>query len=256
MMTLMAHAQQQEAAPSTFTPQKGDFTVAATLEYNSYASVTALSGLLTDYEAAALPTSWADKKLMVGLEGGWFVNDLWKLNLGGGLSFTNNPGYPAVTGTIDSSSQATKDAATGSASAAEANMGEIPNYRAVANAQRFDYRLFTGVDRYFKIAKTPNLMPYVGARVGFVYSMNEMRYDEYETMGSSVAEGFNLQGALVAGADYFVAPGMYVGAQVSALSCIYNLTSYRPQEGLASLQADSFTYGVLAAPTIKIGFKF
>ncbi|MFK1746574.1 BT1926 family outer membrane beta-barrel protein, partial [Bacteroides fragilis] len=78
------------------TPKKGDFTVAATVGYNSYTNVTAPSGLLTDYEVRALSTNWADKKLMVGFEGGWFFKDQWKLNLGGGVSFTNNPGYPAV----------------------------------------------------------------------------------------------------------------------------------------------------------------
>jgi hypothetical protein len=86
--------------------------------------------------------------------------------------------------------------------------------------------------------------------------MNEMRYDEYETMGSSVAEGFNLQGGVVAGADYFVMPAMYVGVQVSLVGYTYNKTSYRPQEGLASLGADSHNIAVLAAPTLKVGFKF
>ena len=124
------------------TPKKGDFTVAATVGYNSYTSVTAPSGLLTDYEVRALSTNWADKKLMVGFEGGWFFKDQWKLNLGGGVSFTNNPGYPAVPGTIDDSNKN---------NSADENMGEIPNYRAVADAQSFAYNVSAGVDRYFNL---------------------------------------------------------------------------------------------------------
>ena len=100
IMCLAVNAQEKSCSKD-FTPKKGDFTIAATVGYNSYASVTAQSGLLTNYEAAALSTNWSDKKLMVGFEGGWFFKDLWKLNLGVGLNFTNNPGYSAVPGTIE-----------------------------------------------------------------------------------------------------------------------------------------------------------
>lgn len=246
MMCLAANAQEKSCCKD-LTPKKGDFTIAATVGYNSYASVTALSGLMTDYEAAALSTNWSDKKLMVGIEGGWFFKDLWKLNLGGGLNFTNNPGYSAVPGTIDD---------TNRGNSAEDNMGEIPNYRAVANAQSFSYNVFAGVDRYLKLKKVPNLMPYFGVRVGFAYGLNEMKYDEYETMGKSTAETFNLRGALTAGIDYFVLPAMYVGVQVDPFTYTYNMTTYKPQEGLGNLSADSHNFSVLAAPTIKIGFKF
>ena len=103
MLCLAVNAQ---SSSKDNTPKKGDFTVAATVGYNSYTNVTAPSGLLTDYEVRALSTNWADKKLMVGFEGGWFFKDQWKLNLGGGVSFTNNPGYPAVPGTIDENTEA------------------------------------------------------------------------------------------------------------------------------------------------------
>ncbi|MCE8577492.1 hypothetical protein K0E76_22615, partial [Bacteroides fragilis] len=114
-------------------------------------------------------------------EGGWFFKDQWKLNLGGGVSFTNNPGYPAVPGTIDENT--------------EIGDGSIPNYRAVADAQSFAYNVSAGVDRYFNIKRVPNLMWYTGVRVGFAYGENEMKYDEETSMGKSVAESWNLRGA-------------------------------------------------------------
>ncbi|CAL9785060.1 hypothetical protein BACFRA24663_09895 [Bacteroides fragilis] len=73
--------------------------------------------------------------------------------MGGGVSFTNNPGYPAVPGTIDDSNKN---------NSADENMGEIPNYRAVADAQSFAYNVSAGVDRYFNIKRVPNLMWYTG----------------------------------------------------------------------------------------------
>ena len=74
MMCLTVAAQESDN-----TPQKGDFTVAATVGYNSFTNVSALPGNLTDYEASAISNLWSDKKLMVGFEGGWFVGDKWKL---------------------------------------------------------------------------------------------------------------------------------------------------------------------------------
>lgn len=241
MMCLALHAQDGK---KDYTPKKGDFTLAATVGYNSYASVSALPGTLANYEAAALSTNWTDKQLMVGFEAGWFFNDLWKLNLGGGLNFTNNPGYSAVPGTMDENASA------------EENMGEIPSYRAVANAQTFSYNVFAGVDRYFKIKNVPNLTWYTGLRVGMAYAQNQMKYDEYESMGRSVGESWNLRGAITLGVDYFVLPAMYVGAQIDPFAYTYNMTTYKPQEGLSNLDADSHNYSFLAAPTVKIGFKF
>lgn len=224
-------------------PQKGDFTVAATLGYNSYTSINALSGTLGSYEATAIATNWADKKIMVGFEGGWFVSDAWKLTLGGGLNFTKNPGYTGVPGTWDSGS-------------AEDNMGNIPDYRAIADASSFSYNVFAGADRYFAVSKVSNLFWYAGGRVGMAYAQNQMKYDEPESMGKSVAETWNLRVAGTMGIDYFVLPSMFVGVQIDPVCYTYNMTTYKPQEGLSNLDADSHSFSFLAAPTIKIGFKF
>ena len=51
MMCLTAQAQH---SGKDYTPRKGDFTLAATVGYNSYASVTAQPGTLATYEGAAL----------------------------------------------------------------------------------------------------------------------------------------------------------------------------------------------------------
>ena len=223
-------------------PKKGDFTVSATIGYNSYTSIAAPSGLLANYELQALSTNWAEKKLMVGLEGGWFFNNIWKLNLGGGLSFTKNPGYSEKPGTVG------PNFIPGD--------GSIPNYRAVGDGYFFNYNIYTGVDRYFKFKGLPeNLYFYAGGRLGAAYGLNQVFYDEFETLGKSSAETLNLRVSGTCGLDYYIS-AMYIGIQVDALSYTYNLTSYKPQEGLSNLSADRHNVGFLAAPTIKIGFKF
>lgn len=240
MVCLAVSAQQKK----DYTPKAGDFTVAATLGYNSYASITALPGTLTSYEAAALSTNWTDKKLMVGFEAGWFFKDLWKLNVGGGFNFTHNPGYTGVPGTMDESLSA------------EDNMGEIPTYRAVASAQSYAYNVSVGVDRYFPVKAVRNLMWYTGLRVGCSYAQNQQKYDEEVSMGKSVAETWNLRASATIGVDYYVLPALYVGAQIDPFSYTYNMTAYKPQEGLSTLDANSHNYSLLAAPTLKVGFKF
>ncbi len=231
------------AAQDDNTPVKGDFTVAATVGYNSYTNVNALPGNLTDYEAIAPNSLWNQKKLMVGFEAGYFVSDKWKLNLGGGLNFNHHPGYPDVPGTIDD--------ITG-----DDTLGEIPNYRAVVSQYSCTWNAYTGVDRYFSISGISNLMWYTGVRVGMAYALNEQKYDEWTSMGKSVGETWSLRGSLTIGFDYYVLPAMFVGFSVDPFAYAYNMTTHKPQEGLKSLEADSHDYSILAAPTLKIGFKF
>ena len=237
MMCLAASAQKKECT----APQKGDFTVAATVSYNSYTSLSAPAGNLTDYNLQAVSTNWNDKQLMVGIEGGWFFSDLWKLTLGGGLSITQNPGYAPVPGTIDETT--------------EPGDGSIPNYGAVASQSDIQFNVFTGVDRYFK-TKVCGLMPYVGARVGYAYGRNSAVADDETWMGKSIGESFNVRGAITAGVDYFLTNAFFVGVQVDPFAYTYNKSTYKPQAGLGNLSANSNNFSVLAAPTLKVGFKF
>ena len=233
MMCLAVNAQDNE-------PKKGDFTVAATVSYNNYTMMSAPAGNLTDYSLQAVSTNWTDKQLMVGIEGGWFFSDLWKLTLGGGLSITSNPGYDGLAGTVDDSYVP--------------GDGSIPNYKAVSNESAIQFNVFTGVDRYFK-TKISGLMPYVGLRVGYAYGRNSAYGDE-TWMGKSMAESFNIRGAATMGIDYFLTEAFFVGAQVDPFAYTYNRTTVIPQEGLGNLKADSNNFSVLAAPTLKVGFKF
>lgn len=224
-------------------PKKGDWTVSATVGYNSFVGNNAPTVTTSEmYEIAALSTDWFENKLMVGVEGSWFFSDKWSCRLGGGLGFTNNPGYSEVTGTFDENDS---DPA-----------GNIPTYRAVADGQTFKYNVYTGVDRHIQHKNLQNLYFHVGVHAGFAYGLNQILYDEEKSMGKSIGEAFNLRGAVNAGVSYYVLPGMFLGVDVNAFQYTYNMTTIKPQAGLANLSADSHNFGFLAAPTLKIGFKF
>lgn len=243
MIGLTVNAQESKV---DFTPKKGDVTLAFTLGYNSYASVEAAPLFQSFYFTEAQSTNWSDKKLMVGFEAGWFVADLWKLSLGGGLNFTNNPGHPGVPGTID---------AVNGDYDVYGMMGELPNLVAVADAQSFSYNVALGLDRYFKLNNVTNLMPYLGVRGGYAYGQNQKAYDEPYAMDKSVAETFNIRGAVAFGLDYYILPGFYLGAQIEPFAYTYNRTSQRVQDGMETMRANSHNFSFMAAPTIKLGLK-
>jgi outer membrane protein W len=229
------------AASAQDAPKKGDFTVAATAGYNSYTSVTTSSSNSSGYSPYSAYQNWNDKQMMVGIEGGWFFLDMWKLTLGGCMSITTNPGYAGIQG-------------TGSGA------GDIPTYYAVDDQRRVQYNVYTGVDRYFDILNVKGLMPYAGVRLGFAYgshSINSMNdFEGSYTMGQSVAESFNYRAALTVGLDYFINEAVFIGIQADPFAYTRNRTAMIPQEGLSNTKATANNFGILAAPTIKFGFKF
>ena len=235
--TVSAHAQQDN------TPKKGDVTLGATVGYNNYVTASAKAGNLTNYSASAFSPNWNNKQLMVGIEGGWFVHDFWKLSVAGGFNSSTKPGYAAVEGTIDSGSY-------------ENNIGEIPTYNSINAESSLAYTAAVGVDRYFKVRNVKNLMWYTGLRVGFAYAHNQVQSDDWQMLGRSVAETWNLRAGITFGVDYYVLPSMFVGVSVDPFTYTYGMTSYRPQEGLGRLSADTHDFSAFAAPTIRVGFKF
>lgn len=227
VLSLQANAQDKPAA--------GEITLAATVGYNSYIEARALPGNSTSYQTEALSTTWSDKKLLTGVEAGYFVTEAIKVSLGGGFNFTHKPGYAEVPGTT-----------TGTP-------GDLPSYRAVADAQNITYAITLAADYYMNIN---GLNLFAGFHAGGSYVQDAHKYDEASSMGKSIAECWSARAAVAGGADYFFSKNFFVGMSVDVLSYNYGMASYKPQEGIKPLQADSHSIGFLSAPTIKVGFKF
>lgn len=232
-LTLLATAQN--------APAKNDLTIAATLGYNSFATVEAQNGLLKEYSAVAPNTNWASKKLMTGIEFGWFATPGFKITLGGGVNYSENPGYDEIPGTVSSDS--------------EDSFGEIPTYRSIDQSRTLCYDGRLALDFYLKTS-IESLKLILGAHGGFAHCIDEKKFLEANALGKSLAEAYTIKGGAAFGAEYFIARGFYVGAQVDFGSFTYGKVSYRPQEGLSSLKADNYNFSFLSAPTIKVGFKF
>ena len=121
----------------------------------------------------------------------------------------------------------------------KAEIDEV-EYRSRVESHLVDYSYFIvdDFDGYF-IARAKAIMKAIEA-----------------AMGKSIAETWNLRGSVAMGIDYYVLPSLYIGAQIDALAYSYNMTTYKPQEGLSNLDADSHSISALAAPTLKVGIKF
>ena len=214
-------------------PQKGDFTLALTLGVNNSTMKNADGSNGSYYQVSSLSTNWNDKGLAVGIEGGWFFADLWKASLGGGMNITKKPGMAGIPGYDQ----------------------YLPTYATIADESLLQFTVQAGVDRYLK-TKVNGLMPYGGVRLGYAYGRNAKFWDDADYMGKSYGESFNLRGALTIGVDYFLNETIFIGAQVDPFAYTYNRTLIKPQEGLENWAANSHNFGILAAPTFKVGFKF
>jgi len=217
------------------------FSAAVTAGANGYAGVAALDGRAASHEMQALSVDWMDKMPAFGAEISLLFCDKWKLDLGGTFNFSYNPGYLGV---------------PGSAYGGNYQLGDVPDYRAVAADQKVSYLAYLGCSYYFRVDKVPALRPYLGIRFTGAYANNLQKYDEEESMGISTAETFSLGASFVGGIDYYLASNFYVGASLDLARYVYGVTDYRPQDGLPLLAGDTHCIGAFGAPRIKIGFLF
>ena len=215
-------------------------SVALTAGSNSYLSVSALPGMLTSYETQAMSAGWTDKALAFGVEGSLIFCDRWKLDVGGAFSYYNNPGQAMVPGTMGKTYE----------------MGEIPTYEAVEAKINLNWLARMAFSYYYRIPAVPNLRPYTGLTFQGGYASDLSAYNDYRTMGNSVAETYTVSGGILTGVDYYFSRNFFVGASVEPFRYSYGVVAYRPQEGLSLLAADTHFFGVFAAPQLKIGFLF
>jgi len=247
VITLTVFTGAQGATPvRDNTPQAGDFTAGISLGSNNYTNVNALDPDLNNYSQKAITNAWNESQLMLGLEIGYFISDNWKLNIGGGYNFDNNPGYEGIKGTIDK---------TGDYSLSD---GSIPDYNLVPEQSNMNFLVTVGANRYFHLQNTPNLLWYTGINAMYAYGQDRYKAqgEEVTNDGRSVAETWTLGAAAVLGAEYHFTKGIYVGAQVDVASYRYSLTTAVPQPGVKGLQADAHSVGAIASPTLTVGFCF
>lgn len=192
-----------------------------------------------------------DASNMIGVEGRYFLKENIALKLSGGVIVRDTPSRM----NIESFSNFSTDN----------NQVLIPNYAAVKSDEQVDININVGGEYHFD-SRFKRVSPYLGFTVPFYYARRSM-YDPSIVTGSDgtpvivdignrhlevVATGAQA----VAGLDFHLLEGFYIGVETKPVSYIYSYSTKSPAPGLEQLEADSHTFSFLAQNFLKLGFKF
>jgi hypothetical protein len=245
-----------------FGPVKGDFSGAVLFGRGSFLSsgldvpsapftsgnwnVSGSAPYLNSVEAGS-----NDVTNMLGVEGRYFFTDKIALKISGGAILRSTPGHVNIPGYVNSNVP---------------NAAWIPDYDAVIQSNRADYNLNIGGEWVFPSKKFDRVFPYVGANIPLFYGRRTLYDPTFTTddagnialvdIGLRHTEifGFGLQA--VAGLDYYLAKGLYLGCEFKPVSYVYAFNKKIPAPGLEPLEADTHTWAFFSQIYLKLGFRF
>ncbi len=227
------------------------------------------SGYLNDYLNIS---GFNDNSLVniIGLQAKYFFTDCWDLNFSLGYNINITPKKDFIEGDMDVEDMV------------------IPAQKYI-NAQATNHwYVNVGTDRYFK-TRNARIHPYVGATVGFQMAriettepytgkfvndpdlgesagntggeVNEDTNDDtlieqqvYLAAGK-VGQMFALKGALVAGIEYSLTPGLILGFEMQPVAYRYDLIRIAPQ-GFDTYSVGHHNIKLFDVPMLKLGFRF
>jgi len=188
---------------------------------------------------------------MLGVEGRYFFTDRVALKVSGGAILRSTPPRINIPSSIDPDSP---------------NATWLPAYEAVKQSNTVDINFNVGADYFFPSEKFTKVFPYVGANVPYFYGRRS-EYDPTITedyngdlvladIGLRHVEviGFGLQS--VAGMDYYLADGMFIGFEFKPISYIYTYARKLPAPGLEALESNAHTWALFNQIYFKLGFCF
>ena len=192
-----------------------------------------------------------DASNMIGVEGRYFITNNIALKLSGGAIIRDTPSRMNIESASDFSG--------------DNNQILIPNYAAVKSDEQVDINLNIGAEYHFE-SRFNRVSPYVGFTVPFYYARRSM-YDPSIISGASGQpvivdignrhlEVIGTGAQLVAGLDFYLLEGFYIGIETKPASYIYSYSGNSPGLGLEQLEADSHTSSFLAQNFLKLGFRF
>ena len=230
-----------EEQPAVVSPLKNKVSLAATRVYNNQLSASIVSPNKDKVDHYA-PIAEGKNEAFLGLEAGWYVSNTWRLNLSAGFSFYKNPTYVKKEGVPSPGGQLPPT---------------VPEYSTIAEQHNLGFAVNVGGDRFFHTEYLPNLVWYVGPRVGFSYVGSGYNKDEAFNYGPSQSESYRFRIAAAAGADYYLIPEkLFVGVQVDPLSYTYGVYTVKPRPSLGARSADVHGFHFLGGPNYNVDFSF
>ncbi|MFD0976373.1 BT1926 family outer membrane beta-barrel protein [Salinimicrobium gaetbulicola] len=259
-LTSFGQTTTEDDVTDKYTPQQGDFSFAVLFGRGNFFS----SNLVAPPSPAGewtIPGNapYADfvsandnsASNMVGVEGRYFLTEKIALKLSGGAILRDTPSRINIESGTDFSE--------------EDNQVWIPNYASVNSDEQVDININLGGEYHFD-SRFDRISPYAGLTIPFYYARRSM-YDPSITtspngepviadIGNRHLEVVGTGAQLVAGLDFHLLEGFYIGAETKPVSYIYSYSQKSPGPGLEHLEADSHTFSFLAQNFLKLGFKF
>ena len=207
---------------------------------------------------------------IVGLQAKYFLTDCWDINLSLGFNINITPKKDFIEGDTGIDDMV------------------IPDQKYINAQATNNWYVNIGTDRYFK-TRNARIHPYVGATVGFQMAriettepytgkfvndpdlgestgntggeVNEDTNDDtlieqqvYLAAGK-VGQMFALKGALVAGIEYSLTPGLILGFEMQPVAYRYDLIRIAPQ-GFDTYSVGHHNIKLFDVPMLKLGFRF
>ena len=141
----------------------------------------------------------------------------------------------------------------------------IPNYAAVKENNQVDLNLNIGGEYHFD-SRFERVSPYGGLTVPFYYARRSMYNPSITSaldgtpqvadIGNRHTELIGTGAQLVAGLDFELLEGLYIGIETKPVSYIYSYSTKSPGPGLENLESDSHTFSFFVQNFLKLGFRF
>ena len=216
------------------------------------------SGYLNDYLNIS---GFNDNSLVniIGLQAKYFFTDCWDINFSLGYNISITPKKDFIEGDTEIDDMV------------------IPSQKYINAQATNNWYANVGVDRYFK-TRNARINPYVGATVGFQMARIETTEpytgkiindpdasedgdeDTYIDQAVYLAAGkvgqmFALKGALVAGIEYSLTPGLILGFEMQPVAYRYDIIQIAPQ-GFDKYNVSHHNIKLFDMPVLKLGFRF
>ena len=140
----------------------------------------------------------------------------------------------------------------------------IPNYAAVKENNQVDLNLNIGGEYHFD-SRFDRVSPYGGLDIPFYYARRSM-YDpsvitvdntpEVVDVGNRHTELIGTGAQVVAGLDFTLLEGLYIGIETKPVSYIYAYSTKSPGPGLENLEANTNTISFFVQNFLKLGMRF
>ncbi len=191
---------------------------------------------------------------IVGIQAKYFFQDCWAVNFSLGFNINLQPKKDYVEALTD-----------------EWENLRIPDQQYINAQATNDWYVNVGFDRYFR-TPNPRINPYLGATVGFqmariettkpytgqyVYSsdLEEEVPEEVYQAGGKAGVMMGLKVGAVAGIEYALTPGLYLGLECQPLAYRYDIIQIAPQ-GYDKYNTCHHNIKIVDMPVLKLGFRF